>query len=112
MLIALVGEDGRTELNPNPLPATITDVARCKREAAFRRRRKTSCPPRGSIQVGEGLSDSENGSIAQILLDLSSQPVNHARDKDNDIEMLDAAHALLELSSECPYSEFEALETT
>ena len=43
---------------------------------------------------------------------MSSQPVNDAPDKENDSEMLDAAHALLELSSECPYSEFEALETT
>ena len=60
-----VGEDGPTELNPNPIPATITEVTRYKQEAAFRRRTNISCPPRGNIQLqgGEGLGDSENGSM-------------------------------------------------
>ena len=108
-----VGEDGPTELNPNRIPATITEVTRYKRDAAFWRRTNTSHPPQGNIQlqVSEGLGDSENGSIAKILLDFSSQPVNHAPDKDNDSQMLAAAHALLELSSGCSYLDCEALET-
>ena len=84
-----VGEDGPTKLNPNPIPATIAEVARYEREVAFRRRPKTS-RPRGSIQVDKGLAGSENEGVAQILLDLSSQPVIHAPEQVSGGELLEA----------------------
>ena len=89
-----VGEDGPTRLNPDPIPATMAEVARYERETAFRRRTKTS-RPQGNIQVDKGLGGCENEGVAQILLDLSSQPVIHAPEQDNVGEMLEATHTLL-----------------
>ena len=72
----------------------MAEVARYERETAFRRSTKTS-RPQGNFQVDKGLGGSENEGVAQILLDLSSQPVIHAPEQDNVGEMLEAAHTLL-----------------